>query len=45
MKTSRLDLSPALRIWVRLVLYTVQLVASLWLAYDLRFDFVLTPTR
>src|SRR6266404_4354445 len=42
MRTTRLDLAPSLRIWVRLILYSLQLTASLWLAYELRFDFVLS---
>jgi FlaA1/EpsC-like NDP-sugar epimerase len=41
MKASRLlDLSPLTRFWVLLFLYTAELAASLWLAYELRFDFM-----
>jgi FlaA1/EpsC-like NDP-sugar epimerase len=36
-----MDLPPALRIWVRLLLYASELAASLWLAYELRFDFLI----
>ncbi|HYV29949.1 MAG TPA: hypothetical protein VEO53_02385, partial [Candidatus Binatia bacterium] len=39
MRTSRMDLSAPLRTWVLLLLYAAELSASLWLAYDLRFDF------
>src|SRR5690242_17834544 len=39
MKSSRLDLSPMRRISVLLVLYAAELTLSLWLAYELRFDF------
>jgi hypothetical protein len=38
-----MDMSPALRIWVRLLLYATELGASLWLAYELRFDFLVGP--
>jgi len=43
MSTRLMDLSPALRIWVRLLLYAAELAASLWLAYELRFDFMVGP--
>lgn len=43
MRTRLMDLPPALRIWVRLLLYTAGLAASLWLAYELRFDFGVGP--
>ena len=39
MKKFRLDLSPSKRFLVLLLLYASELVASLWLAYELRFDF------
>jgi FlaA1/EpsC-like NDP-sugar epimerase len=38
-----MDMPPALRIWVRLLLYASELAASLWLAYELRFDFMVGP--
>src|SRR6266478_4677764 len=41
MKT--LDLSPPMRFWVLLVLYATELAASLWLGYELRFDFSVDP--
>src|SRR5258706_15955488 len=41
MKTSRMDLPAPLRVWVLLLLYAAELGASLWMAYDLRFDFAL----
>ncbi|MEI8040083.1 MAG: nucleoside-diphosphate sugar epimerase/dehydratase [Verrucomicrobiota bacterium] len=34
-----LDLSPPVRFWVLLFMYAAELAASLWLAYELRFDF------
>ena len=43
MRTPIMDLPPALRIWVRLLLYASELAASLWLAYELRFDFLVGP--
>jgi FlaA1/EpsC-like NDP-sugar epimerase len=43
MSTRLMDLPPALRVWVRLLLYAAELAASLWLAYDLRFDFLVGP--
>lgn len=38
-KTLRLDLSPFPRVFLLFVLYAAQLIISLWLAYELRFDF------
>jgi FlaA1/EpsC-like NDP-sugar epimerase len=32
-----------MRFWVLLLLYTAELSASLWLAYELRFDFTVDP--
>jgi FlaA1/EpsC-like NDP-sugar epimerase len=43
MKKFRLDLSPPKRFLVLLLLYAIELTASLWLAYDLRFDFMVEP--
>jgi FlaA1/EpsC-like NDP-sugar epimerase len=40
MKNISLDLTSPLRIWVLLALYATELTASLWLAYELRFDFM-----
>ena len=39
----RLDLSPPNRFLVLLLFYEAELTASLWLAYDLRFDFMVDP--
>ena len=43
MKKFRLDLSPPKRFLVLLLLYASELAASLWLAYELRFDFSVDP--
>src|SRR5450631_4822229 len=40
MKTRYFDLVQRNRLWVLLVLYSIELTASLWLAYELRFDFM-----
>ena len=40
MKNISLDLTSPLRFWILLVLYATELTASLWLAYELRFDFM-----
>ncbi len=42
-KMLRLDLSPMPRVSVLFVLYAVELALSLWLAYELRFDFNVEP--
>src|SRR5579883_218280 len=39
-KHLNLELSPERRFTLLLLLYTLELVASLWFAYELRFDFV-----
>jgi FlaA1/EpsC-like NDP-sugar epimerase len=39
MKAYYFELAQRRRFWVLLVLYTIELTASLWLAYELRFDF------
>ena len=39
MRTFHLNLSPSKRLVLLLILYAVELAASLWIAYDLRFDF------
>jgi FlaA1/EpsC-like NDP-sugar epimerase len=31
------------RVWLLIVLYALELVASLWMAYELRFDFTIDP--
>jgi len=44
MKAPRLlDLSAPTRFWVLLFVYAAELTASLWLAYELRFDFMVEP--
>jgi FlaA1/EpsC-like NDP-sugar epimerase len=40
MKLNIFDYSAPFRVWMLIVLYTVQLAASLWVAYEVRFDFV-----
>jgi FlaA1/EpsC-like NDP-sugar epimerase len=44
MKKFSLDLSPPMRFLVLLLFYATELTVSLWLAYDLRFDFMVNPT-
>jgi FlaA1/EpsC-like NDP-sugar epimerase len=44
MKKFSLDLSPPKRFLVLLLFYATELTVSLWLAYDLRFDFMVNPT-
>ena len=41
MRTSRMDVSAPMRVWVLLLLYAAELSASLWFAYELRFEFAL----
>jgi FlaA1/EpsC-like NDP-sugar epimerase len=43
MKTHYFDMAQRNRFWVLLLLYMIELTASLWLAYELRFDFVIAP--
>ena len=43
LKNLRLDLSAPKRFAVLFVLYATELIASLWLAYELRFDFAVDP--
>src|SRR5271165_1730528 len=43
MKNLYLDLSPTKRFAVLSLLYAMELIASLWLAYELRFDFAVDP--
>src|SRR5664280_1181437 len=44
MKKFRLELSPPKRFVVLLLFYATELTVSLWLAYDLRFDFTVDPS-
>src|SRR6266496_2420160 len=41
MRILRMELSPSTRFWLRLIVYSLQLMASLWMAYELRFEFAL----
>src|ERR1017187_10254046 len=43
MKTFRLALSAPVRFCLLLLVYAAELTASLWLAYELRFDFMVEP--
>ena len=43
MKINLFEYSPPVRIWVLFMLYTAELCASLWMAYELRFDFMVDP--
>ncbi len=43
LKSFRLEFSPPSRIAILLLLYSLELIASLWLAYELRFDFAVEP--
>src|SRR5258706_8467298 len=38
-----LDVSGRARFWLLLLLYANELTASLWMAYELRFDFTVDP--
>lgn len=40
MKLNIFDYSPPVRVWLLFLLYATELTASLWMAYELRFDFV-----
>ncbi|HWQ90187.1 MAG TPA: nucleoside-diphosphate sugar epimerase/dehydratase [Clostridia bacterium] len=40
MKFNLFDYSPPVRAWLLLILYSLELMASLWFAYELRFDFM-----
>ncbi len=40
MKLNLFNYSPPVRVWLLLLLYTTELSASLWMAYELRFDFM-----
>jgi FlaA1/EpsC-like NDP-sugar epimerase len=41
MRTRIFDLSAPVRFWVLLFFYAIELSASIWLAYELRFDFAI----
>ena len=41
MKLNLFDYSPPVRVWLLFLLYTIELTASLWMAYELRFDFMM----
>ena len=41
MKLNLFEYSPPVRVWLLLLLYTMELSASLWMAYELRFDFTM----
>jgi len=43
MRLNLFDYSQSIRVWVLLLAYTAQLSASLWIGYELRFDFAVTP--
>jgi FlaA1/EpsC-like NDP-sugar epimerase len=43
MKLNVFDYSPPVRVWLLFLLYTTELTASLWIAYELRFDFMMEP--
>jgi FlaA1/EpsC-like NDP-sugar epimerase len=40
MRLNIFEYSAPFRVWVLVVLYTIQLSASLWIAYEVRFDFM-----
>src|SRR4029077_16752232 len=40
MRLNIFDYPAPFRVWVLVVLYTIQLSASLWVAYEVRFDFM-----
>ena len=41
MRINLFDYSPPVRMWILLCIYATQLCASLWIAYELRFDFAM----
>jgi FlaA1/EpsC-like NDP-sugar epimerase len=43
MRSFYFDLAQRRRFWVLLLLYAIELSASLWMAYALRFDFLMDP--
>ncbi len=43
MRINLFEYSPPVRAWVLFLIYTAELCASLWLAYELRFDFTVPP--
>src|SRR5881394_1233451 len=44
MKLRIFDYSPPVRVWLLFVLYATELTASLWMAYELRYDFMVPET-
>jgi len=45
MKINIFEYSAPVRVWFLLLLYAAELAASLWLAYELRFDFVVEASH
>lgn len=43
MKLNLYEYSTPVRIWLLFMLYAIELTASLWIAYELRFDFMVEP--
>jgi len=43
MKIKLIGYSGPVRVWILLLFYAAELTASLWLAYELRFDFLVEP--
>ena len=43
MKLNLFEYSTPVRIWLLFMLYAIELTASLWVAYELRFDFMMEP--
>jgi FlaA1/EpsC-like NDP-sugar epimerase len=43
MKLNLFEYSTPVRIWLLFMLYAIELTASLWIAYELRFDFMMEP--
>ena len=43
MKLNLYEYSTPVRIWLLFMLYATELTASLWIAYELRFDFMMEP--
>src|ERR1035437_9429104 len=43
MKLNLFEYSTPVRVWLLFMLYAIELTASLWVAYELRFDFMMEP--
>jgi FlaA1/EpsC-like NDP-sugar epimerase len=43
MKLNLFEYSTPVRIWLLFMLYAIELTASIWMAYELRFDFMMEP--